>query len=113
MNVAADTATSPAIELSGLRFGYGSQADVIASVLGIDMTKWWRPTRVTYFDHVTKERIVGAVTEGVSKQAADNIAAMKKGPMAARAEDLLADKGWLPEALRKTEAAGVSVIAEA
>ncbi len=30
MNVAADTATSPAIELSNLRFGYGSQADVIA-----------------------------------------------------------------------------------
>jgi ParB family chromosome partitioning protein len=81
-----------------------AQADVLASALGLDMAEWWRPTRVDYFDHVTRDGILGAVTEGVSKQAAENIAALKKGPMAARAEELLADKRWLPEPLRTPEA---------
>ena len=43
---------------------------------------------------------MGAVREGVSPQAADNIAALKKSEMADAAEQLLADKGWLPQVLR-------------
>lgn len=90
-----------------------AQADVLAAALFLDMTAWWRPTRVGFFDLVNKDSILGAVAEAVSKQAADNIAAMKKGPMAARAEELLVDKAWLPEPLRTSKAPESSVTAEA
>lgn len=87
-----------------------TQAHVLSAAIGLDMTVWWQPTRVDYFDYVTKDAILSAVTEGVSKRAAGNIATMKKGPMAQRAEELLRGTGWLPEPLRakepaKTEAA--------
>jgi ParB family chromosome partitioning protein len=38
------------------------------------MTSYWQPTATGYFGRVSKERIVEAVREGVSGQAADNIA---------------------------------------
>lgn len=41
-----------------------------------------------------------AVREGVSEQAAREIASLKKQPMAEAAERLLAGKGWLPPVLR-------------
>jgi ParB family chromosome partitioning protein len=40
------------------------------------------------------------VTEGKSAKAAENIAALKKGDMAARAAELLAETSWLPAMLR-------------
>ena len=48
---------------------------------------------------VSKERIMEAVGEAVSPQAAKNIVAMKKGDMANAAEGLLSGKGWLPQVL--------------
>jgi ParB family chromosome partitioning protein len=49
---------------------------------------------------VPKAQIAEAVTEGVSAQAANNIAGLKKADMAERAEALLAGTGWLPALLR-------------
>jgi ParB family transcriptional regulator, chromosome partitioning protein len=46
---------------------------------------------------VTKAGIVEAVREGVSENAAAQLAALKKPAMAEAAERLLADKGWLPQ----------------
>jgi ParB family transcriptional regulator, chromosome partitioning protein len=80
-----------------------AQADTIAIAIGLDMTKWWRPTRNAYFDRVTKQQILAAVSEAQSPQVADKIASMKKDAMAGRAEELLVDTGWLPEPLRPPE----------
>ena len=49
---------------------------------------------------VTKARILGAVREARGNQAAQLIDHLKKGEMAAKAEELLAGSGWLPEPLR-------------
>lgn len=69
------------------------QADLLAQEASLDMSKWWRPTRASYFDRVSEARIVEAVSEAVSTAAAQNIAAMKKPAMASRAEELVKDAG--------------------
>ena len=56
----------------------------------------------SYFGRVSKERIIEAVREGVSAEAAGNIAGMKKQAMAEAAEQRLAGTGWLPQLLRTT-----------
>jgi len=43
---------------------------------------------------------VRPVTEAKGSSAADNIAALKKGDMAARAAETLTGTGWLPAMLR-------------
>jgi ParB family chromosome partitioning protein len=64
------------------------------------MTAYWQPTAAGYFGRVSKERIRQAVREGVSEQAAQKIAGMKKLAMAEAAEAALSGKGWLPVLLR-------------
>jgi ParB family chromosome partitioning protein len=86
-----------------------AHADLLAEVLGLDMTATWKPTVASYFGRVSKERIIEAVREGVSAEAAANIAGMKKLAMAEAAERRLAGTGWLPELLRT----GSAVEAEA
>src|SRR5207302_5488809 len=54
----------------------------------------------TFFGRVTKVRIVDAVREARGDAQAQLIAHLKKGDMAAQAEQLLAGSGWLPEPLR-------------
>jgi ParB family chromosome partitioning protein len=77
-----------------------AHADVLAQTLALDMTATWTPTVASYFGRVSKERIIEAVREGVSPEAANNIAGMKKQAMAEAAEQRLAGTGWLPELLR-------------
>ena len=60
----------------------------------------WTPTVDGYLGRVTKARILEAVAEAKGEAAADRIAHLKKGDMAAGAERLLAGSGWLPEPLR-------------
>ena len=84
-----------------------AHADVLAETLGLDMTATWTPTAANYFGRVSKERIVEAVREGVSVEAAANIAGMKKLAMAETAERRLAGTGWLPELLRTGSAAEI------
>ena len=76
----------------------------IANITGLDMTTYWQPTAASYFGRVSKERIIEAVREGVSKEAADNIAGLKKQAMAQAAEERLAGKAWLPGVLRNAPA---------
>jgi ParB family transcriptional regulator, chromosome partitioning protein len=75
-------------------------ADTLAEAVSLDMAGHWQPTAANYLGHVTKAIIVEAVAEGVSKQAAKQLADLKKPAMAEAAERLLADKGWLPKVLR-------------
>jgi hypothetical protein len=53
------------------------------------MTAYWQPTATGYFGRVSKERIVEAVRDGVSEQAAQNIVRLKKPAMAEAAEAVL------------------------
>jgi hypothetical protein len=54
----------------------------------------------TYLGRITKARILEAVREGVSHEAADRMADMKKPDMAEAAEQLLAATDWLPALMR-------------
>ncbi|RQT14809.1 ParB/Srx family N-terminal domain-containing protein [Burkholderia contaminans] len=71
----------------------------LAGVLNLDMTRYWTPTRATYFDHVSKARIAEVVSAAVSPRAAANLDKMKKADAAAAAELRLAKTAWLPEVL--------------
>ena len=75
-------------------------ADRLAEAVSLDMTGYWRPTVRTYFGRITKARILEAVREGVSHEAADRLADMKKPDMAEAAEQLLAATDWLPALMR-------------
>jgi ParB family chromosome partitioning protein len=68
-------------------------ADMLARSTGLDMTAYWQPTVASYLGRVSKERIIAAIREGVSVEAADNIAGMKKQAMAEAAEKRLAGRG--------------------
>jgi ParB family chromosome partitioning protein len=78
----------------------GAHAGVLARAVGLDMAAYWQPTPASYLGRVPKERILEAVREGVSDDAARGIRTMKKQGMAEAAARLLAGKGWLPAQLR-------------
>jgi len=75
-------------------------ADIVATMVSLDMTKHWSPTARSYFGRVTKDGIISAVREAVGVEAAERIASMKKDAMAEAAEHLLAGTGWLPTVMR-------------
>jgi ParB family chromosome partitioning protein len=79
-------------------------ADKLATALSLDMAALWRPTVRSYFGRVTKAHILAAVREEVGPETAERMAGMKKEPMAAYAEGLLAPSGWLPDLLRTPQA---------
>jgi ParB family chromosome partitioning protein len=82
------------------RTGKHDHADRLATAIDLDMARYWTATPETFFGRVRKDQILGAVREGVSPQAADNLANLKKPAMAVAAAERLAGKGWLPELLR-------------
>ncbi|MDR6383426.1 ParB family chromosome partitioning protein [Paraburkholderia caribensis] len=73
--------------------------NALADTLNLDMTKYWRPTRVSYFDHVSKGRIAEVVSAAVSPKVAADLAKMKKADAAAAAELRLTNIAWIPEIL--------------
>ena len=75
-------------------------ADQIATLVGLDMTRDWKPTAANYFNRVTKGRILEAVREAKGEDTARLLEGLKKSEMAREAERLMADSGWLPELLR-------------
>ncbi|MGJ8530798.1 MAG: ParB/RepB/Spo0J family partition protein [Alphaproteobacteria bacterium] len=78
-----------------------AHADRLAVTLGLDMTAaGWKPTGEAYLGRVTKARIAAAVAEAKGDKIASDIEALKKNAMVAKAEDLLANTGWLPKPLR-------------
>jgi ParB family chromosome partitioning protein len=83
-----------------------AHANALAQDLTLDMTSSWTPTAASYFGRVSKARILEAVREGVSDEAAERIAPMKKQPMAEAAEQLLTGTGWLPTLLRTPSPSG-------
>ncbi len=90
-----------------------AQADRLARAVGLDMVEaGWRPTVGNYLGRVTKARILEAVREGAGERAAQLLDHLKKGDMAKEAERLLADTGWVPEPLRRSDLDG-EMVAEA
>jgi ParB family chromosome partitioning protein len=78
-----------------------AHADRLAQLVDLDMAAaGWKPTVDNFLGRVTKARILQAVAQAKDQRAADRIEHLKKGDMAAEAETLLADTGWLPEPLR-------------
>jgi ParB family chromosome partitioning protein len=73
--------------------------NALSNVLRLDMTRYWTPTRASYFDHVSKARIVDIAMQAVSPKIALDLSKMKKGDAAASAEQRLAKSAWLPEML--------------
>jgi ParB family chromosome partitioning protein len=82
-------------------------ADRLAEAVSLDMTAHWIPTARTYFGRVTKTRILDAVREAVSIEAAERMENMKKQDMAEAAEQLVIATGWLPALMRTPEHAGL------
>jgi ParB family chromosome partitioning protein len=77
------------------------EANRLASAVQLDMAAaGWRPTVDNYLGRTTKSRILDAVREARGEMAAQLIDHLKKPDMAREAERLLADSGWVPEALR-------------
>jgi ParB family chromosome partitioning protein len=81
-----------------------SAADVLAKATALDMAAFWGPTEASYFGRVTKSKIVEAVAEAVSEDAARRIEGLTKAAMAEAAENLMTESRWLPSSLRTSEA---------
>ncbi len=81
-------------------------ANRVAQATRLDLVAdGWRPTVDNYLNRVPKPRILEAVREGCGERPAQLIDHLKKGDMAVEAARLLAETGWLPEALRTPVAA--------
>ena len=76
------------------------------------MAAWWRPTAANYFDRVSKQVILDALTDVGGLELSSRFAAVKKGDLAMSAERVFAgtyitevavrDKAlaWVPEVMR-------------
>ncbi|WP_257819011.1 ParB/RepB/Spo0J family partition protein [Burkholderia glumae] len=77
--------------------------NALVPALGLNLADDWKPTRASYFDHVTKARIADVVTAAVSPAEGMRILKLKKDAAAAEAERLVSNTGWLPEHLAAAE----------
>jgi ParB family chromosome partitioning protein len=84
--------------------GHLAHGDVLAAAIGLNMRLYWSPSVENYLGRVSKDRISEEVREGVSKEAASNLATLKKQAMAEEAAKRLAGKGWLPPVRRAPHA---------
>jgi ParB family chromosome partitioning protein len=76
----------------------------LAQALRLDMGQQdFVTTASNYLGRVTKQQILETAAEAKGQEAVDLLADLKKKEMAAEAERLLADTGWLPEPLRTPE----------
>jgi ParB family chromosome partitioning protein len=78
--------------------------DGLARAAKLDMRRWWTATVKNYLGAVPRARILAAVTEAVSAEAAVPLAKLKKTALAEAAERQLAGSGWLPPVLREPQA---------
>ncbi len=98
--------------------------DHLGSLIGIDMAAWWRPTAANYFDRVSKQVILDAMTDVGGLELSSRFAAVKKGDLAMSAERVFAGTyitevevrekalAWVPEVMRFAHAATATVDAD-
>ena len=80
-------------------------SDALAEALDLDMREWWSATAASYFEHVSKARVLAVVTEAAGANTARPLASLKKDAVVAGAEQTLAGLGWLPAMLRTRSSA--------
>ncbi|WP_060979535.1 MULTISPECIES: ParB/RepB/Spo0J family partition protein [Pseudomonadota] len=98
--------------------------DHLASLIGIDMAAWWRPTAANYFDRVSKAVILDALAAVGGPDLSSRFASVKKGDLAMSAERVFAGTyitevevreralAWVPEVMRFAGAATIEVEAD-
>jgi ParB family transcriptional regulator, chromosome partitioning protein len=98
--------------------------DHLASLIGIDMAAWWRPTAANYFDRVSKAVILDALAAVGGPELSSRFASVKKGDLAMSAERVFAGTyitevevreralAWVPEVMRFAGAATIEVEAD-
>jgi ParB family transcriptional regulator, chromosome partitioning protein len=86
--------------------------DHLGSLIGINMAQWWRPTAANYFDRVSKQVILDALTDVGGLELSSRFASVKKGDLAMSAERVFAGTyitevevrekslAWVPEVMR-------------
>lgn len=91
--------------------------DHLGSLIGIDMAQWWRPTAANYFDRVSKQVILDALSDVGGLELSSRFASVKKGDLAMSAERVFAGTyitevevrekalAWVPEVMRFAPAA--------
>jgi ParB family chromosome partitioning protein len=100
MPTASDAQSLTRFAVAAMLAGEGPHAiNALSNALQLDMTRYWTPTRTSYFDYVSKARIVDIAMQVVSPKIALDLSKMKKGDAAASAEQRLAKSAWLPEML--------------
>lgn len=77
-----------------------TELDRLAHTTGVDPAQWWTATAESYLGHVNKEQLVNVVTEVLGAESALPLAKMKKTDAVQQAQQLLADKPWVPTPLR-------------
>lgn len=84
--------------------------EYVEHAIGLNMADWWQPTRASFLGQVAKPVIVEALEEaGVGEIAIKQLDKLKKAELAQKAEELLADSGWLPALLRPKAPPAVKV----
>jgi hypothetical protein len=74
------------------------EVSALMNALNLDMADWWEAT-ADYLSHVSKDRILGIVTDAVSPQIAQTFTNFKKAELVAAAEKHLSGLRWLPDTL--------------
>lgn len=89
--------------------------DHLGRLIGIDMAAWWRPSAINYFDRVSKQVILEALSEVGGAELSSRFAAAKKGDLAQSAERVFAGQfiteaevkdralAWVPMVMRFAE----------
>ncbi|MDR6503824.1 ParB family chromosome partitioning protein [Burkholderia ambifaria] len=77
--------------------------NALMPALNLNLADEWKPTRASYFDHVSKARIAEVVTVAVSPAEGMRLAKLKKGDAATEAERIVSGTGWLPDHFARAE----------
>ena len=88
-----------------------SLGQTLCDLAGLDMTKYWKPSVESYFEHVRKDAVVEALIEVNPKL---DRAALEKAPkkeVLTRAKRTFKQSPWLPSPLRTSPAAAPLAIA--
>jgi len=81
--------------------------DHLATILGIDVAKWWRPTAANYFDRVPKAVTLAALEEVGGASFAGGFAKAKKAELSETAERIFAGQGAVPDGVKERALAWV------
>lgn len=83
-----------------LRIEHKGETATLLDALDFDMANHFAPTAESYFGRVTKVLVVEALKEVGKAKDADQLLAMKRGDLAALAEQRMQGERWVPEPIR-------------